>query len=156
MNFLHKYRILPPRAILRRARTCAVALENACPAAFFLLAAVTAVLSARGNGFPFVLIPTAGALLVWALLPVRDALLRFALPMLPVLVSSMLWSAQLRNFIDDAPKTNAFGEGSAPRTLHYIGWQIVKQYMKKSGRTVEELLGETDSQKILTQSGWRP
>ena len=64
--------------------------------------------------------------------------------------------SQLRNFIDDAPKTNAFGEGSAPRTLHYIGWQIVKQYMKKSGRTVEELLGETDSQKILTQSGWRP
>lgn len=64
--------------------------------------------------------------------------------------------SQLRNFIDDAPKTNAFGEGSAPRTLHYIGWQIVRQYMKKSGSSMEELLAETDSQKILTQSGWRP
>ena len=64
--------------------------------------------------------------------------------------------SQLRNYIDDAPKTNAFGEGSAPRTPQYIGWQIVKQYMKKSGSTMEELLEETDSQKILTLSGWRP
>ena len=98
MNFLHQFRILPPRAILRRARICAVTLENVCPAAFFLLAAVTAVLS-RGNGFPYVLIPTAAVLFVWALLPVRDALFRFALPMLPVLISAMLWSAQQRNFI---------------------------------------------------------
>ena len=61
-----------------------------------------------------------------------------------------------RNLVGDAPHTNAFGNDSAPRTLHYIGWQIVKQYMKKSGSSVEELLSETDSQKILTVSGWRP
>ena len=99
MKRLPEHRILPPRALLRRVRVCALALENSCPAAFFLLAAVTAVLSVGGNGFPYVLIPTAAVLLVWALLPVRDALLRFALPMLPVLISAMLWSAQQRNFI---------------------------------------------------------
>ena len=63
---------------------------------------------------------------------------------------------KLRNLLDDAPKTNAFGEGSAPRTGDYIGWQIVKQYMKKSGATMSELLAETNSRKILEQSGWRP
>ena len=63
--------------------------------------------------------------------------------------------ALLRNFIDDAPKTNAFGDGSAPRTVAYIGWQIVGRYMKKSGASAAELLEETDSQKILTISGWR-
>ena len=64
--------------------------------------------------------------------------------------------AQLQNFIDDAPKTNTFGEGSAPRTVHYIGWQIVRQYAKRTGCTMEELFAETDSQAILTRSGWRP
>ena len=63
---------------------------------------------------------------------------------------------QLRGIIDDAPKTNAFGEGSAPRATDYIGWQIVRRYMKKTGATMRELFEETDSQKILTLSGWRP
>lgn len=65
--------------------------------------------------------------------------------------------SQLRNLLDDAPKTNAFGEGSAPRTPAYIGWQIVRRYMKKNKKcTIEELLSETDSRKILNESGWRP
>ncbi len=63
---------------------------------------------------------------------------------------------QLRNLLDDAPKTNAFGEGSAPRTGAYIGWQIVRKYMKKSGATMSDLLADTDSRRILNQSGWRP
>ncbi|MBR6441822.1 MAG: hypothetical protein IKS44_07240, partial [Bacteroidales bacterium] len=62
----------------------------------------------------------------------------------------------IRNLIDDAPKTNAFGDGSAPRTVSYIGWQIVRAYMKKGGATMQQLFEETDSQKILNQSGWRP
>lgn len=61
-----------------------------------------------------------------------------------------------RNLVGEAPHTNAFGNDSAPRTVSYIGWKIVKQYMKTSGSSVEELMSETDSQKILTKSGWRP
>ena len=61
-----------------------------------------------------------------------------------------------RNFLGDAPHTNAFGNGSAPRTVCYIGWQIVRAYMKKSGATMEQLFDEPDSQKILTTSAWRP
>ena len=63
---------------------------------------------------------------------------------------------QFQNFCDEAPKTNAFGDDSAPRTTDYIGWQIVRRYMKKSGATMQQLFDETDSQKILSESGWRP
>ena len=63
---------------------------------------------------------------------------------------------ELRNLTGEAPKTNAFGDGSAPRTGEYLGWQIVKAYMAKSGATMSQLFAETDSQKILEQSGWRP
>jgi hypothetical protein len=63
---------------------------------------------------------------------------------------------ELRNLTGEAPKTNAFGDGSAPRTSEYLGWQIVKAYMAKSGASMSQLFAETDSQKILEQSGWRP
>ena len=62
----------------------------------------------------------------------------------------------LLNLMGDAPHTNAFGNNSAPRTTSYIGWKIVRAYMKKSGATMQELFDETDSQKILNQSNWRP
>lgn len=61
-----------------------------------------------------------------------------------------------QNLLDEAPHTNAFGSGSAPRTAAYIGWQIVRAYMKRSHCTMQQLLDETDSQKILTASAWRP
>lgn len=76
-----------------------------------------------------------------------------------LLQNKMLYSADLsqyHNLIDEAPKTNAFGDGSAPRTPFYIGWQIVRKYMNKSGATMQELFAETDSQRLLTTSGWRP
>lgn len=76
-----------------------------------------------------------------------------------LLQNNMLYStdqSQLRNLTGEAPHTNAFGAGSAPRTSDYIGLQIVRAYMKKSGATMEEMMAETDSQKILATSGWRP
>ena len=73
--------------------------------------------------------------------------------------NKMLYSTDqntYRNLLGEAPHTNAFGNDSAPRTASYIGWQIVRAYMKKSHSTMQELLDEADSQKILTVSGWRP
>ena len=70
----------------------------------------------------------------------------------------MLYShdyGRLRNFVEDAPKTNAFQE-SAPRTVEYIGYQMIKRYVKKSGVSFHQLLEETDAQKILYESGYRP
>ena len=86
-----------PCALFRRIRKSATAFEQSRPAALFLLAAVTAVLSVRGDGFSFALIPLASVLIVWALIPVRDALVRFALPMLPALIAATIWWSQQRN-----------------------------------------------------------
>ena len=63
---------------------------------------------------------------------------------------------ELRNLIGEGPKTNAFGEGSAPRTCDYIGWQIVKQYMDRTHVPLADLFADTDSRKILNRSQWRP
>ena len=101
MESVPGHRTVSPRALFRRIRTGATALEQTCPAALFLLAAVTAVLSVRGNGFSFALIPAASVLLVWALVPTRDALIRFALPMLPALFVALSWAGQQRNLIAD-------------------------------------------------------
>ena len=63
--------------------------------------------------------------------------------------------ARIHNFIDDAPKTNAF-RNSAPRTTDYIGLQIVRAYMKRSGASLDELFANMDSQSILQKSGFKP
>lgn len=63
---------------------------------------------------------------------------------------------QYHNLIDEAPKTNAFGDDSAPRSVAFIGWQIVRKYAKKNNITLKDLFAETDSQKILSQSHYRP
>ena len=62
---------------------------------------------------------------------------------------------RFHNFIDDAPKTNAFRD-SAPRTTDYIGWRIVSMYMDKTNTTIQQLFEETDAQRILTISKYRP
>lgn len=62
---------------------------------------------------------------------------------------------RFHNMIDEAPKTNAFNE-SSPRTPYFIGWHIVSQYAKQTGCTIQELFEETDSQKILSLSNYRP
>jgi hypothetical protein len=62
---------------------------------------------------------------------------------------------RFHSLIDDAPKTNAFRD-SSPRTPYYIGWQIVSGYAARTGATMDELFAETDSQKILSQSNYRP
>ncbi|MBO4751368.1 MAG: hypothetical protein J5526_01315 [Bacteroidales bacterium] len=63
--------------------------------------------------------------------------------------------ARIHNFIDEAPKTNAF-RNSAPRTTDYLGLQIVRAYMKRSGASLDELFANTDSQAILQKSGFKP
>lgn len=75
-----------------------------------------------------------------------------------LLQQQLLFSTDLstfHNLIDESPKTNAFGNESAPRTTEYIGWKIVNSYMERSGCSLKELLEDADSQKILSQSGYR-
>ncbi len=63
--------------------------------------------------------------------------------------------SRFHNFVDEAPKTNAFKD-SAPRTTQYIGWQIVRNYMKNNKCTLAELFALSNSQAILQASGYKP
>lgn len=63
--------------------------------------------------------------------------------------------AKIRPFVNEAPSTSAF-EDSAPRMTDFIGWKIVERYMSKKDVSMEELFNNTDSQKILTDSGYKP
>jgi uncharacterized protein YjaZ len=72
----------------------------------------------------------------------------------------MLFSSDRMNlvrFINPAPFTTPFGQKSPGKTGVWMGWQIVKSYMKKNpGSTVQGLMAEQDCHKILNESGYAP
>jgi hypothetical protein len=63
--------------------------------------------------------------------------------------------SKIRPFVNEAPSTSVF-ENSAPRLTDFIGWKIVKRYMDKKGGSMKELFNNTNSQQILTDSGYKP
>ena len=63
--------------------------------------------------------------------------------------------AKIRTFVNEAPNTAVF-ENSAPRMTDFIGWKIVSRYMKNNNVSVGDLFKNTDSQQILTDSGYKP
>ncbi len=76
------------------------------------------------------------------------------------LENEMLYSSDRQiiiKFIGDAPFTAPFTRNAPPRTAAFIGWQIVREYMKKNqDLSLQDLFREHDSQKILNRSGFRP
>lgn len=66
----------------------------------------------------------------------------------PVVISKMM---------TDAPFTAGFANTSPGRLGEWVGWQIVKAYMKNGNRaSVQDLLRDTDAQGILRNSGYKP
>jgi gliding motility-associated lipoprotein GldB len=63
----------------------------------------------------------------------------------------------IKRFIDDGPYTSAFTDESPARTGAWLGWQIVRSYMKlnKDVKLVD-LMNNADCQLILNQSGYQP
>ena len=60
-------------------------------------------------------------------------------------------------FVGPAPFTSTFTKDSPGRTGVWLGWQIVKKYMKKNpGITLQALMAENDYQKILNESEYSP
>ncbi len=60
-------------------------------------------------------------------------------------------------FINPAPFTTPFGQKSPGRTGVWLGWQIVKSYLKKNPVIkLRSLMEENDYYKILNQSGYSP
>lgn len=64
---------------------------------------------------------------------------------------------ELVRFINQAPFTTHFGQKSPGRTGVWIGWQIVRSYLKKNPQvTLKALMEEDDYHKILNESGYSP
>lgn len=60
-------------------------------------------------------------------------------------------------FLKEAPFTTGLPRESPGRIGVWVGWQIVKNYMKNNPDvTIEELMKDTDSQKILNKSRYKP
>jgi len=63
----------------------------------------------------------------------------------------------IRELTSDGPFTGAISKECPPRIAMWIGWQIIKSYMKNNkGVTLEQLMTEKDAQKILNKSKYRP
>jgi hypothetical protein len=62
----------------------------------------------------------------------------------------------LSKFMQDGPFTAGLPEGAPAMTGKYMGWQIVRAYMKKNSSSLLELFSLKDAQQILSQSGYKP
>lgn len=64
---------------------------------------------------------------------------------------------ELAPYISDGPFTSAISKDCPPRIAAWTGWQIVRSYMNKhKDVSVEQLMNESDAQKILSQSKYKP
>lgn len=74
--------------------------------------------------------------------------------------NELLYSTEhgvIQQFLRDAPFTSVFSRQSAPRTGVYIGWQIVREYMRRNPDvSLQELIHEGDARKILAGARYRP
>ncbi|HEY0030682.1 MAG TPA: hypothetical protein VGC65_07985 [Bacteroidia bacterium] len=65
--------------------------------------------------------------------------------------------AEIMKYTSDGPFTSALSKEAPSRIGHWMGWQIVRQYMKNNPDvTMKDLMNEVDAQKILTKSKYKP
>lgn len=77
-----------------------------------------------------------------------------------IIEKEMLYSSKrmdIIRYINDAPSTSGFPTESPGRAGVWLGWQIVREYMKKHSEvTLSELMNNKNYQKILNNSGYNP
>ncbi|HAQ18483.1 MAG TPA: hypothetical protein DCR40_04515 [Prolixibacteraceae bacterium] len=63
----------------------------------------------------------------------------------------------IKRYMDDGPFSASFSNESPARTGVWLGWQIVRSYMKQHPETkLSDLMNNHDFQGILNQSGYQP
>ena len=64
---------------------------------------------------------------------------------------------QYIKYISEGPTTNGFPKESPGNIAAFIGWQIIKSYMKEnSSMTLPQLMNEKDAALILKNSKYKP
>lgn len=63
----------------------------------------------------------------------------------------------IEKFVDEAPFVTEISQKCPGRIGRYLGWQIVRAYMARNPNiTLKEVMAETDYQKILKRSAYKP
>ncbi len=63
----------------------------------------------------------------------------------------------IKRYVDDAPNTPGFTSESPGRTGAWLGWQIVKSYMKQNPQvSLPQLMENKDYQELLRNSAYQP
>jgi gliding motility-associated lipoprotein GldB len=66
-------------------------------------------------------------------------------------------TTEIIKYMGEAPFIQGFPEGSPGRIGHWVGWQIVKAYMKKNPTvSIESLMNHQDAQQLLNESKYKP
>ena len=66
-------------------------------------------------------------------------------------------STIISSYLNEGPFTAEISQESPGRLGLWVGWQIVDSYMRNNEEvSVQELLSESDAQKILEQSFYKP
>ncbi len=61
-----------------------------------------------------------------------------------------------RDYMNDAPMTQAFGKESPGAIGQFVGWQIVKKWMEKHDKTTLKMLMQTSSKTIFEEAKYKP
>lgn len=65
--------------------------------------------------------------------------------------------AEIAKFTSDGPFTSALSKEAPSRIGHWMGWQLVRQYMKNNPKaSLQDLVNEKDAQLILAKSKYKP
>lgn len=65
--------------------------------------------------------------------------------------------AEIAKFTSDGPFTSALSKEAPSRIGHWMGWQLVRQYMNNNPEiTLQSLVNEKDAQLILSKSKYKP
>ncbi len=63
----------------------------------------------------------------------------------------------INKYLSPSPNSPGMPSEAPGRTANYMGWQIVKKYMKRNPNvTMQDLIANTDAQKILEESKYKP
>jgi len=77
-----------------------------------------------------------------------------------LLENDILYSSKMgeyNRYVNESPTTYGMPPESPGKTGIWIGWQIIKAYMKAHPRTpIDKLLSELDAREILDGSGYKP
>jgi hypothetical protein len=61
-----------------------------------------------------------------------------------------------RKFLGERPNVYEIHKECPGRVGAWMGWEIVQQYVEKTGVSMQQLLAETDHHKIFRESGYKP